>query len=157
MTKVSLVTFMLGAATLSAATPAAAKAEPQVLTVAEMDTITAAGALVDVTTLAAGLGNHATAVTDAQTIVIDSPWMSAAIGWGVGEVVACCGPLSAVQVRTSVRGEGDLVRRRAVQLERDNGVLEVGLATGWVVAISRMRPTAARPSGTGPPRVPGGT
>jgi hypothetical protein len=156
MTKVSLVTFVLGAATLSAATPAAAKAEPQVLTVAELDTITAAGASVDVDTFAAAFGNDATAVTDVRTLVIDSPWVSAGIGWGVGAAVACCGPASSVDVRASVHGEGDLVRGRAVQLERDNGVLAVGVATGWILAISRMLPTALRPLAKGPPRGPRG-
>ena len=107
-----------------------AKAEPQVLTVAELDTITAAGASVDVDTFAAAFGNDATAVTDVRTLVIDSPWVSAGIGWGVGEAVACCGPASSVDVRASVHGEGDLVRGRAVQLERDNGVLAVGVTTG---------------------------
>jgi hypothetical protein len=153
MTRVSLVTFVLGAATLSAATPAAAKAEPQVLAVTEMDTITAAGALADVDIFAAALGNYATAVTDVGTLVIDSPWVSAGIGWGVGEAVACCGPVSAVDVRASVHGEGDLVRGRATRLERDNGVLAVGITSGWVLAISRMLPTAVRPPAKGPPRV----
>lgn len=156
MTKGSLVTFVLGAVTLSAASPAAAKAEPQALTVAELDTITAAGASIDVDIFAAALGNNATALTDVRTFVIDSPWVSAGLGWGVGEAVACCGPVSSVDVRASVHGEGDLVRGRAVELERDNGVLAIGVTTGWVLAISRMLPTAVRPPAKEPLRGPRG-
>lgn len=156
MTMLSLATLLLGAMTLSAAIPAAAKAEPQMLTAAEMDGITAAGALVDVDTIAAALGNYASAVTDVRTLLIESPWLSVGIGWGIGEAVACCGPDSSAAVGASADGKGDLVRGRAVQLERDNGVLAVGLATAWVLAISRMLPTAVRPPAKGSLRGPKG-
>lgn len=152
MTRVFLVTVLLGATALSAAAPNAAKAEPQALSAAELDTVTA-GAVVDVDTFAAALGNYANAATDVQTLVIESPWFSAGIGWGIGEAVACCGPVAAVDVRASAHGEGDLVRGRATRLERDNGVLAVGVAAGWVSAISRILPTAVRPPATGPRQV----
>jgi hypothetical protein len=155
MTRVSLVRLVLCVTTLSAASPAAGKAEPQVLSVAEMDTVTAAGPVVNVNTFAAALGNYANTTTDVRTLVIDLPWGSVALGWGFGQAVACCGPASAVGVGTSLSGEGDVAQGRASEVRSDNDVLAVAVTTGWVLAISRVLPAAIQPPATGFPQLRG--
>ena len=147
---------MLCVTTLAAASPAAGKAEPQVLSVAEMNTVTAAGPVVDVNTFAAALGNYANTMTDVRTLVIDLPGVPSRVRAGaLARRSPACGPASAVGVGTSVSGEGDVAQGRTTEVRRDNDVLAVAVTMGWVLAISRILPAAIQLPATGFPQLRG--
>ena len=136
MPTVPIAKFVLGAATLFLLPLAAANAEPQVLTGTQLDGVTAGGVLVDVSTLAVALGDHASGITDTRTTVVGTEWLAAGLGLGMGQAFACCGPDSQVIVGSAAAGAGDRVHGGTTEFGYDNNLFALGAAFGWVGALS---------------------
>jgi hypothetical protein len=79
-------------------TTSADAAEPTVMSDFEADAITAAGVFVDVSSMAAAMGDVAAVGTEADTVAIGTEHMAMGIGTTVGEALACCGENAEVEV-----------------------------------------------------------
>ena len=79
------------AAVLPGITTSADAAEPMVLSDFELDAITAAGVFVDVSSMAAAMGDVAAVRTDSDTVARGTEHLTMGIGTTVGEALACCG------------------------------------------------------------------
>jgi hypothetical protein len=111
-------------------------AEPKVLADWELDSITAAGVLVDVSSIAAALGDFANAKTDADTSVFDGKTLDLGVGITMGQVLACCGDDAEVEVGSAAAGIGDIVHGVTHAVEHDGRPLAYGLSVGFVLAVS---------------------
>jgi hypothetical protein len=116
--------------------PGDAMAEPQVLADWELDSITAAGVLVDVSSIAAALGDFAKAKTDANTFAFDGKTLDLGVGITMGQALACCGEEADVEVGSAVLGIGDIVHGVTHAVEHDGRPLAYGLSLGFVIALS---------------------
>jgi hypothetical protein len=117
-------------------TTSADAAEPMVLSEFELDAITAAGVLVDVSSMAAALGDAAAVGTDANTGVFVGDHLAVGVGTTIGQALACCGSDADVAVGSAVVGIGDIVHGTTHSVEYDGRLLDVGLSVGLVVALS---------------------
>jgi hypothetical protein len=124
--------------------PGGVVAEPQVLADWELDSITAAGVLVEVGSVAAALGDSGISRTDGRTFVFGGEHLDLGVGITVGEALACCGEDADVAVGSTVLGDGDIVRGATRTLKRDGPVFARGLSVGYLLAISYGRHFAAR-------------
>jgi hypothetical protein len=114
-------------------------AEPQVLADWELDSITAAGVLVDVNSIAAALGDFGRANTGAKTFVFDGRTLDLGIGVTIGQSLACCGKDADVEVDSTVLGSGDYVRGTMLSVEHDGTDRRRwahGTSLGFILAIS---------------------
>jgi hypothetical protein len=116
--------------------PGDAMAEPKVLADWELDSITAAGVLVDVSSIAAALGDFAKAKTDADTFAFDGKTLDLGVGITMGQALACCGEEADVEVGSAVLGIGDIVHGFTHRVEHDGRSLAHGLSVGFVLAMS---------------------
>jgi hypothetical protein len=130
------VVAALGGVALGMETSAAVGGEPRVLSDPELATITAAGVLVDVSSVAAALGDLGIAVTDANTRVYGGEQMDVGIGITIGQAFACCGENTDVEVGSSAVGVGDIVHGVAHGVEHEGRLFAYGLSMGFVVALS---------------------
>jgi hypothetical protein len=125
--------------------PGDAMAEPQVLADWELDSITAAGVLVDVSSIAAALGDFAKAKTDADTFAFGGKHLDLGVGITMGQAIACCGKDADVEVGSVVLGIGDIVHGVTHAVEHDGGPLAYGLSVGFVIAMSfKKHPATVR-------------
>lgn len=125
------VTIVLGLMT-----PGSVVAEPKVLADWELDSITAAGVLVDVSSIAAALGDFAKTKTDADTFAFGGKTLDLGIGITIGQALACCGEDADVEVGSAVLGIGDIVHGTTHRVKHDGRHLAYGLSVGFVVALS---------------------
>jgi hypothetical protein len=132
----STLVAVLGVVTLMLAPWSAVKAEPPVLTLSQLDGVTAGGVYVDVSTLVNALGDYARAVTEARTTVVGGQGLGAGFGLGFGEGVACCGSDPEVRVQTEVSGAGDRVMGGTVSFFTHTGDMTLAFAFGWILAVS---------------------
>jgi hypothetical protein len=116
--------------------PAGVVAEPKVLSSFELDAITAAGALVDVSSVAAAFGDATRTVTDASTFAVAEESFDLAAGRTVGRALACCGEEADVEVGSAVFGMGDIVRSSTRAVKNGNRFLVHGLSASFIVAVS---------------------
>ncbi len=87
-----------------------AMAEPELLSDAEMDTITAAGVVIAVDAYAAALGTLALTRTEARTLTSAiQKRIEIGIGFAEGQAYACCDEGASVVVGSSAAGSGDVV------------------------------------------------
>jgi hypothetical protein len=107
-----------------------------VLSEFELDAITAAGVLVDVSSMAAALGDVAAVRTDANTGVFVGKHLAVGVGTTIGQALACCDGDADVAVGSAVVGIGDIVHGTTHSVEHDGRFLDVGLSVGLVVALS---------------------
>jgi hypothetical protein len=119
--------------------------EPKVLSDLELETITAAGVLVDVNSIAAAFGDSTRSFTDANTSVTEGKSLDLGIGLTTGQALACCGEDASVQISSAVQGVGDIVQRGTRVLRFDDGISDdgisvEGLSAGFVVAVSFKDP-----------------
>src|SRR5262245_23786797 len=114
--------------------------EPKVLSDLELETITAAGVLVDVNSIAAGFGDGTRTLTDAQTWVIEGQNFDLGLGLTTGQALACCGEQADVDVGSAVFGVGDIVQYGTRAFKADGGMAAAGLSAGLVVAVSYKDP-----------------
>jgi hypothetical protein len=114
--------------------------EPKVLSDLELETITAAGVLVDVNSIAAAFGDSTRSFTDANTSVTEGKSLDLGIGLTTGQALACCGEDASVQISSAVQGVGDIVQRGTRVLRFDDGISVEGLPAGFVVAVSFKDP-----------------
>jgi hypothetical protein len=101
-----------------------------------MDSVTAAGVLVDVASFAAALGDAGHARTDASTFVFGGKYLDLGFGITRGRAFACCGEDADVEVDSAVLGIGDIVHGVAHGVEHDGPPLAYGFSVGFVVAVS---------------------
>jgi hypothetical protein len=88
----------------------AVKAEPLVLTPAQMDDVTAGGVFVDVAAFAGASGDDfARALTDTDTKLVVGPWYQVGQGMAVASSLACCGS-DAEAVAATLAGADENVR-----------------------------------------------
>jgi hypothetical protein len=116
--------------------PSGLAAEPQVLADAELDSITAAGVLVDVSSIAAALGDSGRTKTDANTFAFDGDNLELAIGVTIGQTLACCGEDADVEVGSTALGMGDLVHGLTHRVEHNDRYFAHGVSVGFVFAVS---------------------
>jgi hypothetical protein len=131
-----MLTVLLGIIALMVTPLSPAKAEPQMLTLSQLDGVTAGGVHVDVSTLVNAVGDYARAVTEARTTVVSGQGLDAGFGLGFGEGVACCGSDPEVRVQTEVSGAGDQVMGGTVSFFTHTGDMTLAFAFGWILAIS---------------------
>lgn len=113
--------------------PTMAKAEPRVLSSAELDSVTAGAVSVQVDASASTIGAHAETLTDARTTAITTPLFDLAYGTGQSRAVACCGPEAGAFATTSAIGQGDVVLAGRVDGEHRNGASMTAASASWVV------------------------
>ena len=123
------------AVVLGMATSAVAD-EPTVLSDQELDSITAAGVLIDVDSVAAALGDFAHTRTDANTLVFSGEDLDLGVGITVGQALACCGEDANVGVGSEVLGIGDIVHGTTHHVKHEGRRLAYGLSVGFVLAAS---------------------
>lgn len=111
-------------------------AEPKVLADRELDSITAAGVLVDVGSIATALGDFVDAETDANTFAFDGDDFDVGIGITSGQAFGCCGDGAHVEVGSAVLGIGDIVHGVTHTVKHDSSALAQGFSMGFVLAIS---------------------
>ena len=121
-------------------TSASLAEEPTVLSDQELDTVTAAGAFVDVASFAHGFGDRVFPFTDSDTFAITGKSYDLAVGLTLGQAYACCGEAADVDVGSTVTGVGDIVRRGTRYFKADDGISAEGLSAGYVVALSLKDP-----------------
>ena len=124
---------------LGVTTSVAVAGEPRVLSDRELATITAAGVLVDVSSIAAALGDLGIAGTDANTFVFGGEHWDVGIGTTIGQALACCGEQADVEVGSAALGIGDYVRGTTRLVGRDGderGRWAHGISLGFVLALS---------------------
>jgi hypothetical protein len=137
------VNWAAAALVLGMSTSASFAGEPKVLSDLELETVTAAGVLVDVNSVAAAFGDSTRSFTDANTSVIDGKSLDLGIGLTTGQALACCGEDASVQIGSAVQGVGDIVQRGTRVLRYDDGISVEGLSAGFVVAVSYKDPLTA--------------
>jgi hypothetical protein len=98
-------------------TPTGVTAEPQVLTDSALDAVTAAGVLVDVSSVANAIGDHTIADTSAYTSVRTKGLFEIGVGFSDGAAAACCGEESDVVLDSTAVGAGDLVYGKTYTVE----------------------------------------
>ena len=126
-------------------TPGGVVAEPKVLADRELDSITAAGVLIDVSSIAAALGDFAAAKTDANTLAFHGKTLDLGVGITIGQALACCGDDADVEVGSAVLGVGDLVHGLTHRVKHNGRSLAHGLSAGFVVALSfEKQPASVR-------------
>jgi hypothetical protein len=135
------VNWAAAALVLGMSTSASFSGEPKVLSNLELETVTAAGVLVDVNSVAAAVGDNTRAVTDTYTSVIEKN-LELGIGFTLGQALACCGENADVEVGSAVLGVGDIVHGGTRGGKLDGGILAGGLSTGFIVAVSFKDPLA---------------
>jgi hypothetical protein len=101
-----------------------------------MDSVTAAGVLVEVSSFATAIGDGAHTRTDANTFVFGGKYLDLGVGITRGRAAACCGEDADVEVASAVLGIGDIVHGVVHGVERDGPLLAYGLSVGLVVAVS---------------------
>jgi len=116
--------------------PAAVVAEPKVLSDIELDATTAAGILVDVSSVAVALGDLTRVGTDAKTFAFAEKHLDLAIGFTKGQALACCGDDAEVDVGSAAVGIGDIVHGIAHAVQHDGRPLAYGLSVGFIIAVS---------------------
>lgn len=121
--------------------PDSVAAEPRVLADWELDSITAAGVLLDVNSIAAALGDFASTRTDANIFTLHSDDLNLDTGVGVttGQAFACCGEDADVEVGSTAVGMGDYVRGITHTIGQDGSErhrFARGFSLGFVLAIS---------------------
>ena len=121
---------------LALMTPGDAMAEPKILADWQLDSITAAGVLVDVSSIAAALGDFARANTDANTFAFGGKHLDLGVGITMGQAIACCGKDADVEVGSVVLGIGDIVHGVTHTVKHDSSALAQGFSMGFVLAIS---------------------
>jgi hypothetical protein len=136
------VNWAAAALVLGMSTSASFAGEPKVLSDLELETVTAAGVLVDVSSVAAALGDSTRSFTDANTSVVDGKSLDLGIGLTTGQALACCGEDASVQIGSAVQGVGDIVHGGTRGGNLDGGILAGGLSTGFIVAVSFKDPLA---------------
>jgi hypothetical protein len=90
-------------------TPTGVAAEPQVLADSALDAVTAAGVLVDVSSVARAVGDHIVADTDAYSSIRTERLVEVGVGFSDGYAAACCGQESDVVLDSTALGAGDRV------------------------------------------------
>jgi hypothetical protein len=125
-----------GAAVVNGTRSAGGIAQPTVLADSELDSVTAAGVLVNVGSFATALGDFADTRTDANTFVFGGEHFDLGVGITTGQAFACCGEDADVEVGSAVLGIGDIVHGVAHGIEHDRGLPAYGFSVGLVVAIS---------------------
>ena len=116
--------------------PAGVVADPKVLSDLELDAITAAGVLVDVSSVAAASGDLTRTATDAKNFAFAAKHLDLGIGFTKGQALACCGDDAEVNVDSAAVGIGDIVHDIAHAVEHDGRPLAYGLSVGFVIAVS---------------------
>jgi hypothetical protein len=112
----------------------AVKAEPQVLTPAQMDDVTAGG-VVDVAAFAGASGDFARAHTDTDTKLVGGPWYEVGSGMAVATSLACCGSdAEAVAATLAVGADGNV--RSSTHMDQ-GGFFVVAFSVVTVFGISR--------------------
>jgi hypothetical protein len=111
-------------------------AEPTVLANLQLDSVTAAGVLVDVGSFAAALGDLAGTRADAETFVSRGEAFDLGVGRTVGLALACCNEKADVAVGSAAVGSGDIVHGTTHSVEHDGRFLDLGLSVGFVFALS---------------------
>jgi hypothetical protein len=135
------VNWAAAAVVLGMTSSAAAADEPTVLSDLELEAVTAAGVLVDVSSFAAGFGaDRVRTLTDAKTVAAGGRRVSVGVGLTLGHGYACCGESADVEVGSAVLGVGDMVRGDTLELKYDDGISAQGLAAGYVIALSFHKP-----------------
>jgi hypothetical protein len=135
------VNWAAAALILGMTTSVSVAGEPQVLSDLELESITAAGVLVDVNSIAAAFGDSTRALTDAHTSVLDGKNFDVGFGFTTGQALACCGEEADVDVGSAVFGAGDIVYYGTRAFKADGGGGAAGLSAGLVVAVSFTDPT----------------
>jgi hypothetical protein len=102
----------------------------------ELDSITAAGVLLDVNSVAAALGDFANTRTDANTLVFKGEDLDLGVGITIGQALACCGEDANIGVGSEVLGIGGIVHGTTHRVKHEGGRLAYGLSVGFVVALS---------------------
>jgi hypothetical protein len=92
--------------------PAAANAEPRVLTAPELDGVTAAGIRVDATAFARASGDFALAQTRSDAFVSTINDWDLGVGFAEGLAFACCRRESDVAVHSSVSSTGQIIHSK---------------------------------------------
>lgn len=137
------VNWAAAAVLLGFTTSAGAADEPTVLSDLELDAITAAGVLIDVSSIAAALGDFAHTQTDANTFAFGGEHFDVGVGITTGQALACCGDDADVEVGSAVLGVGDIVHGATHTVKHDTRVLAYGLSVGFIVAIAFEEPFVA--------------
>jgi hypothetical protein len=119
-------------------------AEPTVLADLQLDAVTAAGVLVDVSSIATALGDFGDARTGANTFVVSGEYLDQGVGTTMGQALACCGEDADVEVGSTAVGIGDIAHGVAHGIEHHGRGLAYGFSFGFVVAISFERHQAMR-------------
>jgi hypothetical protein len=114
------------ALTLAMMAPTGVAADPQVLADSELDAVTAAGVLVDVSSVAHAVGDHLVADTGAYTVVRAEPVIQVGIGFTEAYASACCDEESDVVVDSIAVGAGDIVHGRRYTAEFRGATYNVG-------------------------------
>jgi len=112
----------------------AVKAEPQVLTPAQMDNVTAGG-VVDVAAFAGASGDFARALTDTDTKLVVGPWYEVGQGIAVATSLACCGSDAETVAATSAVGADENVRS-STHMDQ-GGFFVVAFSVVTIFVISR--------------------
>jgi len=100
----------LAAVLLAITAPCVARAEPKLLTEAEMEAVTAAGVVVEVEAYASAFGTVALTSTDARALTSRlGDGIEVGAGFAEGRAFACCSNESSVAVGSRAAGSGDVV------------------------------------------------
>jgi hypothetical protein len=110
--------------------------EPTVLADLQLDSVTAAGVLVDVSSIAAALGDSGDARTGANTFVVGGEYLDVGVGTTMGQALACCGENADVEVGSTASGIGDIAHGIAHGIEHHGRGLAYGFSFGFVLALS---------------------
>jgi hypothetical protein len=111
-------------------------AEPTVLADLQLDSVTAAGVLVDVSSIATALGDFGDARTGANTFVVGGEYLDLGVGTTMGQALACCGENADVEVGSTAFGIGDIAHAVAHGIEHHGRSLAYGFSFGFVLALS---------------------
>jgi hypothetical protein len=130
------VSWAAAAVVLGVTTSADVAAEPRVLADSELDAVTAAGVLVDVSSIATALGDFGAARTGANTFVVDGEYLDLGVGTTMGQALACCGEDADVEVGSTAVGIGDIAHGVAHGIEHHGRGLAYGFSFGLVLGVS---------------------
>jgi hypothetical protein len=111
-------------------------AEPTVLADLQLDSVTAAGVLVDVSSVATSLGDFGDARTGANTFIVGGEYLDLGVGTTMGQALACCGEDVDVEVGSTAVGIGDIAHGVAHGIEHHGRGLAYGFSFGFVLAVS---------------------
>jgi hypothetical protein len=126
-------------AVATSGTGMAVTTEPMVLAEVELDSITAAGVVVDVGSFAVAHGDLTFASTDADTIALSREAYDFGLGFTRGFALACCGKKAGLEVGSVAAGSGDIVRGTTHSSgpdDGDGGRWALGHSLGFVLALS---------------------